>query len=277
MAAKLAATSIINLMSKNIISQAIAFSENGKKLMNEFTTGISDQKFATIKAITMMITSMVSSIQNYYDEFHSAGSYLVSGFASGISSNTYKASAKAKAMAKAAYEAAKKELDINSPSKVFRKLAYSVPEGFAQGIDRMSKCVESSSINMAKKAIDSTGNALTRIVDLINGDIETQPTIGPVLDLSDVKSGAGSLSAMFNNGGAIGLRANVNAVSSLMNQNRQNGTNSDVISALDKLNKSINNLERPSYVINGVTYDDGSNVSNAVESLVHAAKIERRI
>ena len=82
---------------------------------------------------------------------------------------------------------------------------------------------------------------------------------------------------MFNDGGTIGLRANVNAVSSLMNQNRQNGTNSDVISALDKLNKSINNLERPSYVINGVTYDDGSNVSNAVESLVHAAKIERRI
>ena len=180
-------------------------------------------------------------------------------------------------MAKAADDATKDELDINSPSKVFRRLAYCIPEGFAQGIDRMGKCVENSSTNMAKNAIKGTSDALTKISDLINGDIDAQPTIRPVLDLSDVRSGAGSLSAMFNDGGTIGLRANVNTVSSLMNQNRQNGTNSDVISALDKLNKSINNLERPSYVINGVTYDDGSNVSNAVESLVHAAKIERRI
>ena len=31
------------------------------------------------------------------------------------------------------------------------------------------------------------------------------------------------------------------------------------------------------YQINGITYDDGSNVVGAVETLVRAARIERRI
>ena len=33
----------------------------------------------------------------------------------------------------------------------------------------------------------------------------------------------------------------------------------------------------PPYTINGITYDDGSNVTKAVETLVRAAKIERRL
>ena len=32
-----------------------------------------------------------------------------------------------------------------------------------------------------------------------------------------------------------------------------------------------------SYNINGITYDDGSNIVNAVETLVRAARIERRM
>ena len=52
--------------------------------------------------------------------------------------------------------------------------------------------------------------------------------------------------------------------------------NSDVISALKDIKDNLN-TSGPSYTVNGVTYDDGSNIVNAVESLVRAARIERRI
>ena len=52
--------------------------------------------------------------------------------------------------------------------------------------------------------------------------------------------------------------------------------NSDVIAALNGLKESLNN-NGPSYTINGITYDDGSNVSAAVQTLVRAARIERRL
>jgi hypothetical protein len=58
----------------------------------------------------------------------------------------------------------------------------------------------------------------------------------------------------------------------------QNGNNNDdVISALKDLKDTMANSSNTTYSINGITYDDGSNVINAVETLVRAARIERRI
>ena len=63
----------------------------------------------------------------------------------------------------------------------------------------------------------------------------------------------------------------------MMNQRNQNGVNSDVVSAINKLRKDLGNTRGgDTYNVNGVTYDDGSNISNAVKSIVRAARIERR-
>ena len=62
-----------------------------------------------------------------------------------------------------------------------------------------------------------------------------------------------------------------------MNQRSQNGVNDEVVSAINKLRKEIGNISGNTYNINGVTYDDGTNVSNAVEELIRAVKIEGRV
>ena len=71
--------------------------------------------------------------------------------------------------------------------------------------------------------------------------------------------------------------ARVNAISNSMNRHNQNGANHDVISAIDKLRGVIGNMSNTTYQVNGITYDDGSNVSGAVAQLVRAAKIGRRV
>ena len=50
-----------------------------------------------------------------------------------------------------------------------------------------------------------------------------------------------------------------------------------VVSAINKLRKDIGNVGGTTNIVNGVTYDDGSNISNAVEAIVRAARIERRV
>lgn len=252
------------------------FGKVGIAVIKQFTEGFVRGKKLMIEAINGTVASAVSSIRGKYDTFYSAGSYLVAGFANGISANTYKAKAKAKAMAEAAEEAAKEALDINSPSKVFRAIGTSVPEGFAMGIDKLGYMVMNSSTSMAKSAVGAVSNSISKISGIINSDIDAQPTIRPVLDLSDVRTGASAISGMFNSGATVGVMANVGAINSMMNQNRQNGADSDVVSAINKLRADISGMERASYTINGVTYDDGSNVASAVKSLVRAAKIERR-
>ena len=59
---------------------------------------------------------------------------------------------------------------------------------------------------------------------------------------------------------------------------RQNIGASDIISAIKSLSSSIANGQGGVvYNVNGVTYDDGSNIADAISTLVRAAKIERRI
>ena len=67
-------------------------------------------------------------------------------------------------------------------------------------------------------------------------------------------------------------------MNSAIDRRRQNGTEDRVVSSIDKLRKELNDgLSRPSYTINGITYDNGSEVADAIQTLVRAAKIERRV
>ena len=100
-----------------------------------------------------------------------------------------------------------------------------------------------------------------------------QPTISPLLDLSNVKSGVKSIGSMIGNP-SLEVMSNVGSISMMMN--RQNGVNDDVVSAINKLRGELGNIGGDTYSINGITYDDGTNVSDAVKTLVRAAKVERR-
>ena len=270
-----AATKMLDSTISKIESKENKFKSAGKKLTDNLIKGLKENKNDIPKAVTGSLDDAVSDIEDSYTDFYNAGSYLVEGFASGISANTWKAEAKAKAMAEAAEEAAKEALDINSPSKVFRRVGYSVPEGFAQGIDRMGGMVKVASVAMANRAFDSTKGALSKLSRLFDGEIDTQPIIRPVVDLSDVASSVGTMNSMLNTTPSIGVLSNVNAISSMMN-NRQNGTNDDVISAIHDLGKQISKSSGDIYSINGITYSGDSDVSDAIRTLVRAARIEGR-
>lgn len=269
-------TSMMNKAANAAKAKTPAFATAGKTLMAKFSAGITSQKSKAASAFTSTLSLSITKVRGYYDNFYSAGKYLVSGFSAGISANTFRAEAKAKAMAEAAYKAAKDTLKINSPSKIFRSLAYSIPEGFAQGIDRRTGMAVSSSREMAVAAIYATKKSLSSLGNMVLSDIDSQPTIRPVLDLSDVNSGVNAINGMFGMQPSIGAVANIRAINSMMN-NRQNGTNSDVVSAIDKLGKSLGNTGNTSYTINGITYDDGTNIAEAVQTLVRAARVEGRM
>jgi hypothetical protein len=109
----------------------------------------------------------------------------------------------------------------------------------------------------------------------VEDGVDCQPQIRPVLDLSDVESGASRIGGLFANT-SLGVRTNLGAITSMMGSRAQNGTNKDVTDAIKELRSDINKIKTNVYNVNGVTYDDGSNVANAVEALIHAAQIERR-
>ena len=270
------ANTLISNLTRSVNVKTDLMKKSGVTMMDAFINGLAATRMKVSLAMKTIATSAAAAVSMCSVNFYNAGSYLVTGFANGISANQYKAVAKAKAMAEAAEAAAREALKINSPSKVFREIGAGVPEGFAQGITMLKSDIKESVSNMSDVAISGTKNAISHIVDAINSDMDTQPTIRPILDLSEVESGAGYLSSMFNDGPSIGVMSNLKAISSGMNAKIQNGQNSDVISAINKLGKSLGNVKGDTYNIDGITYDDGSNITDAVKTLVRAAKVGRR-
>ena len=128
---------------------------------------------------------------------------------------------------------------------------------------------------MADSARNGLSKAISKVGDLIQNGIDTQPTIRPVLDLTDVESGAGTINGIFGMRPSVGVLSNLGSINYMMNKN-QNGANSDVISAIEGLGRKLGNNSGDTYNFNGITYDDGSNVADAVRTIVKAARIERR-
>ena len=214
--------------------------------------------------------------QTLYTQLQDAGKYLVQGFASGISANTYLATAKAVAMATAAVNAAKKALKINSPSKVMIPIGGGIPEGLAVGIDKFGGLVKSSVYRMSDTAFGETKKAMSRIADVINSDIDSQPTIRPVMDLSDVYSGVGRINGMMSNiNPSSKVMTDIGAINSTIGKNTS--MSDSVASAIKDLKKVLSVRPGDTFNINGITYDDGSDVSDAVKTLVRAARMESRV
>jgi hypothetical protein len=181
------------------------------------------------------------------------------------------------ALGQAAVQGEKDGQASKSPSKLTIQAGKWLGEGLIVGMKQMGNKVYSAGSNIGEYATKSISTAISRVSDMVNSDIDAQPTIRPVLDLSDVQSGVGVLGSMLNMGSSVGVLANVGGISSMMNRRGQNGGNGDVVSALDRLGKKMDNINNASYHIDGVTYDDGSNVSDAVKTIVRAAIMGRRV
>ena len=275
------ASKIVAAIIKKLKGEKEKFKDAGKEFLDYLKKGLSDlikknEVSDAAKAVAINAADNGIKQSTVYEKYKAAGKYCVQGFRDGISLNSYIAKTAAANMATSAADAANAALQINSPSKVFMRTGSGVVEGFVKGIRDNASAVVHSATDMADTARSGFSNAIGRITDLLNGEMETQPTIRPVLDLSNVQAGASTIGSMFGNP-SIGVMSNLGSINTLMNRRNQNGPNDDVVGAINRLESVLGSLGGDSYTIGGITYDDGSAVSDAVKSLIRAANIGRRV
>lgn len=272
-----AATSVLNKMIQTVKGYSSKASSAMKAVAAGMADGVISGKSMIVNNVKNAVKAGVTEARSYRDAFYGAGAYLVRGLANGISDNDYIVKAKAKAMAKAATKAAQKELDEHSPSKVFYKIGKYIPMGMVKGIEAYASQAKDSSKSMARSAVDGASYALAALTDMINGDIDMSPTIRPVVDMSSVNASARDMNQLLGGNINLGLSAQLNAINSRMRSRNQNSGNADVITAINGLRKDIRNLSNTTYQIDRITYDDGSNIADAISTLIGAVQTERRI
>ena len=250
--------------------------EAGKSLIDKAIDGIEAKEDAFEKATKKVVGSGANAAKEKKSSFESAGKDLGSGLVKGINSKKQAAYDAGYALGQKAVQGEKDGQASNSPSKLTILAGKWLGEGLVLGIGRMTNAVYNAGYDLGDSATESISSAIARIGDAISSDVEAEPTIRPVLDLSDISSGVNTLNGMLDMNRSIGLMSNVGAVSALANS-RQNGTD-EVVYAINKLNKSLSNLPTgTTNNINGITYSHETEISDAIGVLVRATVMEGRV
>ena len=252
----------------------------GSKSLDKFIdafTGTNDASKIKIAASTMT-SNITSALDTQIFEFESAGKDFGSGLIRGILSKQAAAWTAGYALGRQAVLGEKAGQQSNSPSKLTFQAGKWIGEGLVNGMVKMTSAVYGAGYDLGELATDSISSTVNRISSALENDIDVQPTIRPVLDLSEVTSGANAIGGLFSGRRTLTIDTGLVGTVSASMANRQNGSSTaDVVSSIKALRKDLANMPRESININGITYDDGSNIAEAVHTLVRAAKIEGRV
>ncbi len=140
---------------QKIRSHGSEMNSAGTELAKAVKTGIDSGKQGIETAFNSALQACINAVRNARAGFQSAGQYAAEGMAAGIKAGTASAVAAAKAMASAVTAAAKVELDINSPSKVFGKIGEYIVAGLSNGIRDNTPKAEKQSIKTAQGIVEA--------------------------------------------------------------------------------------------------------------------------
>ena len=220
----------------SVRSSVPKFLSSGKQVTESLINGMRNGLDRIPTMFNSSINSAASNLRSFRSSFYSAGSYVAEGFASGINSQVTVAAEAAARLANAASLAAKKSLDIHSPSKVFGWIGEMTVDGFVNTVDGMATDVRKSGYGMAESVINGFNE-----LDMSN---ISDPSIRPVMDLSMVRRQASDLSSMLSTS-TNPIKADIDFIGRL---DRQNGGDHQakmfdrLISATDKNAKELSDL-----------------------------------
>ena len=270
-------TAVVTAMTTLLKVQAALLTPIGLLYTTNLAKGVKSGTSVFSSALASVISSATSTIRSYYSSFYSAGSYISSGLAAGMSSKLSSIRSAASQMAQAAATATRAAALVSSPSRVFMEIGDYLGQGLVIGMENEQRAVYKAGYAMGDSAYDGLSATVSRLGDVLSSDLDVNPTIRPVLDLSDVKNGANSINGMLNSSVPMNVLGRVDSISRSMNSRIQNGSFSDVVDAVNKLRTGLSELSTNSYTINGITYDDGSNIAAAVGDLTRAIRLEGRV
>ena len=158
-------------------------------IINGLTDAIRNNHNAIYDAVKNLITAIGEAILDLGSMLSDIGGNIIKGMIGGIKNMGASLVKAAKGVVGDAIQGAKNLLGINSPSKVFEEIGKFTGEGMVIGLNKMSDKVGKASEGLGKNAIDSMNGALGKVSDSVNANIDLQPTIRPVVDMTDVENG----------------------------------------------------------------------------------------
>lgn len=160
-----------------------------KNLIDAIVEAILDLASDVVDAGGDLIGQFIDGFDGFWNDVWDAGANLVTGFVDGLLSGLNDVWNAACDLANQAWNAITGTLDEHSPSRLTYEGGKNFTQGFINGMGSLTGDVKDASSDIGTIAADSFDSAL-------NSDYE--PTITPVLDLSNIQNGIGSMDSMFS-------------------------------------------------------------------------------
>ena len=260
-------TTVISDAINKIYEAMPTFLQNGSDFVTNMADGVNNSP-ALSSAVATICQEAANQADGWYSSFYSSGSYMVQGLIDGLNSKLSTVRDTVSSIASLANSVLNRTVQVHSPSRKWMRTGRFMGQGLAIGISSASLEVAKSTEDLGELANDTIGQVFNSI-DSLDADLDTEPVIRPVLDLSDIQNGAKYIDNMFGYSNAVKLN-------SAIEQSLNVSTNDDVINAISNLGNDIRNMPRNSYTVGDVSYDDGSTTARAVSDLTRAVKIRRR-
>lgn len=220
-------STFVTVVKNALSSNKTGFSSAGSDAAAKFTSGMEGQKGVVESKASSIAAAAAKAVRSQYDAFYKAGAHLAKGLAKGIKDNSSKATSNAKdiadQVANAMGNGSGKGSSKGGKGGKGGKNSSGLPKGMSYGSKDFGKQADKAAknfVNQAKKNMKKSAKQFSTIIDSVDSSA-TQPSIRPVVDVSDIKTGIDAIDDMFSNS-PIGLRTDVKTAN-MISANRQNG------------------------------------------------------
>ena len=204
------------------------------EVQQEVTQGSND-------LVTDVATELSSKANT--EKIEKSGSDFIQGFINGMNSKTGDAKKKAGEIAQAAIDSMKLVTNEHSPSRVAYGIGDYFGLGFVNALNDYATISYKAAGEVGISATDGIRDALAKSAAAFDSNIDVEPTIRPVIDLSNVDAGLAQMDNMFAATRSMDFAGDINAT---MNANggsihtSVDVDNSDVVDSLDSLREDMN-------------------------------------
>lgn len=262
---KVAIQNISDMLSKG------KFKEMSGNAMDGIKEGFRDGIDKVKEAIAEVGKAALDKIKSFFgggadSEMGKAGANAVNGFVAGIKSKLSSVGQAAKSLGTSLLSKLKSSLKIKSPSRETMEIGELTDEGLAIGIKKGEKGVKNAAEGVADTTVDAMSSALSTINNAMSSDV--QPTITPIMDLSEIQNGVNSMNGLIDSDRAANISANFSA--GKMAELEQIAYNQAQIASLgfriDQLSNALLNQPAPEVNANVILQGDADGIFKVVRN-----------
>ena len=194
-------TTVRNMLTKisgGIAEKYPAIYSQGSTLVGKFKEGL-NSAVESVRSIGASIgNAVLGGISSVKSAFVGLGQDMMAGLQNGINSMAASVGAAAAAASSNALNQAKSAVKSSSPSKDFMKLGQDDDKGLIIGLLSMKDEVGKAGSEVSLEALASVENTANDIITYLNNHPDFEPSISPVLDLTNLNAGMGLIGNMFH-------------------------------------------------------------------------------